>query len=160
MKVRPCADSLGVPRQEALGPWPGFECDTRPCCERQEDERVVSQMLANSGQVHVNVDSKASEIFRRAETRSQKHRRASVSAGREDDLSSDERLGRRGQADADGPPLLQDDPIDQARGADREIRASPCHGEICQCCTLPNAVEHVERRGTGTNSAGRVVVGH
>jgi hypothetical protein len=130
MKVRGGADSLGVPRQQALGPRPGFERGTRLRGKSQDDDRVVSQMPTNAGQVDVDVDPKAPEIFGGAETRSKEQRRGSISARREDDLSSEERFVRRREADADGAPVFQNEPVDQDGGADRKIRASPRGSEI------------------------------
>lgn len=143
MEVRPSADSVGVPRQLALSPRPRRERDTRRRRECEENDRMVSQMLADSRQVRVDLNPKAPESSRRAGTRSEEHRRASVSACREDDVFSDERFAS-GQPNAYGSPLEQKGPIDQDRGADCEIRASPRRGEIRQCCALPQVIEQGE----------------
>jgi hypothetical protein len=117
-------------------------------------------MLANARQVHVDLDASALEISRRTDTGSEEERRATVRARREDDLFSQDGFPIGGQSDADGARSLEDDPIDQNGAADLEIRASPCRGKVRQCCALPNAVEHVERYRTGSNSTRSVVVGY
>jgi hypothetical protein len=92
---------------------------------------MIEEIAADAGPIGDNFDADLAEMIGGPDPRAHQDGRGAVGAGTEDDLARAPAIAVRCQHARRGA-ILDDDPIDEDRGHDREVRPPSPLREVCE----------------------------
>src|SRR5581483_6532640 len=128
---------------------------------RRADVRVIAQVLANAGQFVDEGNARGAQLIRRPNARQHQKVWRADRTGREDDLVPVHGLKLAPARDlhADGPPTLEEDPLNDAARSDGQIQTVTRWIDVAEVRPPANALVGVERDRSDPLRVWRVEVG-
>ena len=86
---------------------------------------MIGEVLTHARQVPHHDDGERAQVIGGADPRAQEEGGAAIASGGENDRLALEVSPRAGQGDADRPPALEEDAVDERLGPDGQVAAAP-----------------------------------